>query len=284
MSETIVLRQHVTVEPGEAWAALTTAAALEAWLSEHADVSIEEGRYAFWGRFSPSGDAERQRLLEADAPRRLCFSWSLGGHESEVEIELLPGPGGTRITLTHRDAPPRTPTEVYVRDWWQLSLDNLANFLEQRRLASKVDFTSLKSRDATYEVEIDATPETVFAALIEPEQLERWIATGATVEPEVGGRYDLGWNIGPTRILELVPNERLAYDWRTGDDHPDMVVRWVLEGSAGRTHLTVVQSGFVSEDHAASWTLGLASRVASLKRMLEVGTDWRPVERLQHAA
>ena len=63
-----------------------------------------------------------------------------------------------------------------------------------------------------------------------------------------------------------------------------MVVRWELEGSGGRTYLTVVQSGFSSEAHAAGWSVGLASRVASLKRMLEVGVDWRPVERLQHAA
>ena len=86
-----------------------------------------------------------------------------------------------------------------------------------------------------------------------------------TLRPRLG--------IGPTRILELIPNERLAHDWATSDDEPPMVVCWELEGSGGRTHLTVVQSGFSSEAHAAGWSVGLASRVASLKRMLEVGVD-----------
>ena len=284
MSETIVLRQYVAADAGKTWAALTDATALATWLSEHAEVALGEGQYAFWGRFSPGGDETRQRLLETDAPRGLRFGWPLGAYEGEVEIELEPEEDGTRVTLTHRDAPPRAETEIYLRDWWQLSLENLANFVEGRSLASRVDFTSLHGRDAGYELEIAATPEEVFAALIEPEQLERWFATNATIEPEVGGRYDLGWGIGPTRILELIPNERLTHDWATSDDEPPMVVRWELEGSGGRTHLTVVQSGFSSEAHAAGWSVGLASRVASLKRMLEVGVDWRPVERLQHAA
>ena len=168
MSETIVLRQYVAADTGKIWAALADATALATWLSEHAEVALGEGRYAFWGRFSPGGDETRQRLLETDAPRVLRFGWPLGGYEGEVEIELAPEEDGTRVTLTHRDAPPRAETEIYVRDWWQLSLENLANFVEGRSLASRVDLTSLQGRDAGYELEIDATPEEVFAALIEP--------------------------------------------------------------------------------------------------------------------
>ena len=283
MNETIVLRQHITASPEAVWKALSDPADLERWLCEHADVSLHDGQYAFWGRFDPSG-AGGQRLLEADPPRTLRYVWPLGVLDGQVELALEPDDAGTSVTLTHTNAPLRVPDEVFVRDWWQLSLDNLADFVEGRPMAGRVDFPMLRGLEARFEVDVDAPPEEVFAALVEPDQLERWLARGATVEPRVGGRYDLGWDIGPTRILELVPNERLAFDWRQGGGGSETVIRWELEGSDGKTHLTVVQSGFVSEGEAASWTIALASRVASLKRMLEVGAGWRPVERLQYTA
>ena len=159
MSETIVLRQYVAADTGKISAALTDATALATWLSEHAEVALGEGRYAFWDG-SVRAAARHGSVCSKRTHRGCCaLARPLGGYEGEVEIELAPEEDGTRVTLTHRDAPPRAETEIYVRDWWQLSLENLANFVEGRSLASRVDLTSLQGRDAGDELEIDATPE-----------------------------------------------------------------------------------------------------------------------------
>lgn len=73
-----------------------------------------------------------------------------------------------------------------------------------------------------------APPERVFRAWLDPELLSRWIAPGdmkvtrAEVDERVGGRFSIfqedasaaGVGGMEATILELVPNERLAFDWR----------------------------------------------------------------------
>lgn len=88
----------------------------------------------------------------------------------------------------------------------------------------------------------------------------------ATVEPHVGGRYELGWDHGPVKILELEPDRVVAYSWRY-PDHPDTIVRWELEGSGSRTHLTVVHSGFVDSSLAEEYRGGWPGFLVSLKRL-----------------
>jgi hypothetical protein len=41
-------------------------------------------------------------------------------------------------------------------------------------------------------------------------------------------------------VLEHVPYERLAVDWRQGGGGSETVISWELDGSEGRTRLTVV--------------------------------------------
>jgi uncharacterized protein YndB with AHSA1/START domain/DNA-binding transcriptional ArsR family regulator len=274
------LRQHIDAPPERVFEALTRASSLEAWLAEHADVDLDEGRFEFWGKFSPEGKRGRQELVAADRPHRLRFAWTLQGERTEVVVELEPAGAGTRLTLELSGVPPRVEAEPWVQDWWHLALDNLASFVEGRSLGPKVDFTAFAPGDQRVEVDIDALPEVVFRALVEPAQLERWIADLATVEPEVGGRYGFGWDHGPVEILELERAQKLAYSWQA-EGRPDTVVSWELEPTDDKTRLTLVHSGFGTHDPgAAGYLLGWAGFVASLKRMVEIGDSWRRIERL----
>ena len=56
------------------------------------------------------------------------------------------------------------------------------------------------------------------------------------------------------------------------------VVRWELDGSQGRTHLTIVHSGFGADRRTEGYQLGWMEFLASLKRMHEVGPAWAPVK------
>ena len=108
---------------------------------------------------------------------------------------------------------------------------------------------------------IDAPPEVVFRALVEPERVARWFGAGggsdsAVVEPRVGGRYDVGWQYrvdgrdvhgGPTRVLDIVPDEGLVLDWPDWRGDASVVgqrIEFHLVPNGGGTRLTFVHAGF----------------------------------------
>jgi uncharacterized protein YndB with AHSA1/START domain len=286
--ETYTLQVFIGATPEAVYAALTSPAALRTWLAEQAEVAMDDGIFEFSGRYTPGGERGRQRLLSFEPGRALSFSWSLEGATTEVAIAVEPAEGGSVLTLTHSGVPPRTAGDAYwVRDLLMLSLANLASYCEGRGVAPRCDFSASRDEQARAGVEIDATPGQVFASLIEPGQLDRWIATGAEVEPRVGGRYRFGWDHGPVKILELEPDRVLAYSWRhswdDGDGPDATVVRWELEGSQGRTYLTIVHSGFGDDRRPDGYQLGWQEFLASLKRMHEVGPDWQPVRQIELA-
>ena len=281
-TQTYTLRTPVGAPPEAVYAALTDAAALEAWLAEHAEADTDRGIFEFWGRLTPEGERGRQRLLAAEPDRRISFSWALEDTETTVDIALEAQDGGTLVTLIHSGVPPRASGEAYwVRDLLMLSLANLASYCEGRGIGPRCDFTAFRAHEARGSVDIDAPASEVFASLAEPAQLDRWIAEHAEVEPEVGGRYDFGWDHGPVKILELEPDKVLAYSWRQSwedEQGPNStVVRWELDGSQGRTHLTIVHSGFGADRRTEGYQLGWMEFLASLKRMHEVGPAWRSV-------
>lgn len=287
-SDTFKLRAVLPASPERVFHALTDASALQSWLAEHADISLSDKQFAFWGRFTPNGDIGRQRLLDAEPGRLLRFAWDLDGRERIVEINLAPdeqspdGLAATVLTLTQTGS---TTYEQMVEGlqgdaalWdWRLPIANLANYLEGRAMAPQLDFTAQPVDSVRIEVPIDAPAEQVFAALIEPEQLDRWFGNGSFVDPRVGGEIRFSPQEEPVKILELEPNQALAYSWQWRDT--ETAVRWELDGSEGNTHLTIVHSGFGDDlpgarQHMGGWLCFLAE----LRRMLEVGAAWRPLE------
>ncbi|WP_405113175.1 hypothetical protein OG559_05720 [Micromonospora sp. NBC_01405] len=65
MTEPMILRARLAAPVEAVHRALTDPAELRVWLAEHAEVELPH-RYAFWGRYTPEGDAPHQRLLHAD--------------------------------------------------------------------------------------------------------------------------------------------------------------------------------------------------------------------------
>ncbi len=278
MTTSHTTRGHVAAPPAAVYAALTEPSALQTWLAECAEVSLPDGVFGFWGRFTPDGERGRQRLLAFEPDSRLSFGWTFLGAQTQVDIELEPSGSGTVITVTHSGVPERPSRAASVDDFWQLSLTNLANYADGRDLGPKCDFTAIAPGEVRASVEIDAPASEVFAALTEPAQLDRWIAQKAEVEPETGGRFDFGWGEGgPVKILDLDQDRRLAYSWHYPPDEPETVVSWELEGSGGRTRLTIVHSGFGAR-RVDDYQLGWQQFLVSLKQMLEVGESWRRLD------
>jgi uncharacterized protein YndB with AHSA1/START domain len=114
------------------------------------------------------------------------------------------------------------------------------------------------SRSHENEIEIDAPPADVWRALTEGEELARWFAVAAEVEPGVGGSWKVSWDESPVaafgRIEVWEPGRHLRLVGE-GTRPGEAVVRVedfelvALDGGA-RTLLRVVSSGFGSD---ASW-------------------------------
>jgi uncharacterized protein YndB with AHSA1/START domain len=102
----------------------------------------------------------------------------------------------------------------------------------------------------------EATPEEVWAVLVEPTHVRNWLAE-MTIEPRAGGRLTFDWGGGNQDegiVREFDPPRVFEYTWtRRGDS----VIRFELRPEGDGTLLVL--------DHAA----------ASLDQAISVGAGWQ---------
>jgi uncharacterized protein YndB with AHSA1/START domain len=136
---------------------------------------------------------------------------------------------------------------------------------------------------------IEAPPEQVYRAFMDPAQLRRWFGPGgfevvdAEIEPRVGGRHQTTVT-GPRgisgrfvcEIRELVPDERIVMTWNwvfdtppaTADPRESLLTVTFHDAGRGRTELTLLHErlGQDPPDDAASvgsgWVEALDKLVA----------------------
>jgi uncharacterized protein YndB with AHSA1/START domain len=282
--EPIKIAIDVGSPPARVFEALTRASELERWFTAKAFVSEAEGRFDFWGRYtpgSPDREAGRHPLRAFEPGARLAFEWRMRDKVTTVDIALAPSSRGTSLKLTH-DAPRRGTTELSIADFWLLSFENLRRFVEEGKAPVLCDYSTRPEGAVDMVVDIEASPEAVFRALTQPSYLDRWMTANSIVEPVEGGRISFGWTTdGPVRILEIVPNEKLSYSWEHADD-PETIVTWTLEAPDGRrtaTRLTLVHSGFGARD-TEDFRTGWLKHLSWMKALLERGDSWVPPSNL----
>src|SRR5687767_7683782 len=126
------LRVRVDAPADVVFRSLTDPDELTEWLAESAEVDLDDGRYEFWGRYTPGGDQPHQRLLDSEPGRRLQFSWDLGGDTpSTVEITIAPsdamdGEAGSIVTIEHTGLPAEGFSNEAFTCFWYVSAANLA--------------------------------------------------------------------------------------------------------------------------------------------------------------
>ncbi|MFI0847681.1 SRPBCC domain-containing protein [Mesorhizobium sp. IMUNJ 23232] len=118
-------------------------------------------------------------------------------------------------------------------------------------------------RPQTQDIVVDETfphaPETIWKTLTTGELIGRWLMEPAGFQPVEGTHFTYKtkpageWD-GTIRceVLQVVPNERLAYAWQGGHaanvgygSKLDTVVTWTLSPVKGGTRVRLVHSGFV---------------------------------------
>ena len=276
MSETMTLSARVAVPIKDVRHALTDAGELRVWLAEHAEVDLPE-RYEFWGSTTPEGDAPHQRPLHVD-DNTIRFSWLLEGEDTTVEFSLSEEDADTTVISLSQSHFPGWEVAVTessllgaMQTYWCLVIANLVDHLEGRPLTPACDFTSAEMRES---VIIDAAPDAVFDSLVNAEKFATWFGANVGIEPYVGGRFAMGGfdlNPEPAKLIDLEPGSSMAIEFPHG-----MVSAWELEGSEGKTRLTLVQSGFDTARPPYGGWMGWLSGIAELRRYHELA-DWRPI-------
>ena len=114
-------------------------------------------------------------------------------------------------------------------------------------------------------------PETIWRMLTTSELIGRWMMVPMGFEPVEGKRFTFqttpagAWDgVIHCQVLEVKPNERLAYAWKGGHEanvgygsRLDTVVTFILTRIEGGTHLRLVHSGFlVPRNQTALTSLG----------------------------
>ena len=147
------------------------------------------------------------------------------------------------------------------------------------------------------EIEIAATPERVFEALIDPKQLGVWWTDPSCpiklweIDARAGGKWRFATKAGELEvngvrefkasgeILEYVPPRLLVYTWIANwHDKPNAqtLVRWELTATKTGTRVKVTHSGLgqlpvARKDYRGGWP-GVAEK---LRNFVETGTSNR---------
>ena len=104
MSSRVAVEVTVEAQPADVFAAWTDNDKLQQWFAEYADVSVDEGRFNFWGKHTvgnPSSEAANHELRDVQQGKSLAFEWHLRGRDTEVSVALHPHDRGTHIVVHH---------------------------------------------------------------------------------------------------------------------------------------------------------------------------------------
>ena len=143
------------------------------------------------------------------------------------------------------------------------------------------------SRSHETVIEIKASPEEVFRAITTPEQIVKWFADEARIDPRVGGEYYFAWGAmgATTTIVAWEPGKHfgtqsersITYSHKGKVDTgvvQKMGVDYYIESlGGGITRLRLVQSGFGPEaawdDEFAETKTGWADFLKKLKELFK---------------
>lgn len=123
-------------------------------------------------------------------------------------------------------------------------------------------------RDIVLDEVFPHAPATIWKALTSAQLIARWLMPPKGFEPVVGNAFTYQTTPGGSwdgvihcRVLEVVPNQRLAYAWKGGHADNvgygaplDTVVTWSLTAVEGGTRVRLVHAGFVMPRNESAYT------------------------------
>ena len=274
----------LTAEPERVFKALTDSNAVRAWFSEYAEIDLSKNQYDFWGKFTPTApdrEGGKHPIVEHVPGELLAYRWRTGGHDTRVTFRLHPHDTGTLLSLRQVPDGEDGSEQAVAEDFWFLSLENLRRYLDGKACDARIDFTNPMRGDIHHETEIDASAHRVWQVITDPNELNRWIASDAHVQLEKGGQYSWGWiqdgnDFSAAKIIEIVPDQKLALEDPPGMFPYATVVTWEMKENNGKTWLTFTQSGFEADQDVSGIYKGWRTFVNWVRSVSEYGAAWLP--------
>jgi uncharacterized protein YndB with AHSA1/START domain len=146
---TFIYSTYIKTTPERLWQALTDPAFTKRyWQGIEFETDWKPGSPIIWRRDGAALDDPEQRVLEADPPRRLSYTWTKITAEwsrrlapdlvarmqdeprSKVTFELEPVGGAVKLTVIHEDLLPGGLTLESISSGWPIVLSNLKSLLE----------------------------------------------------------------------------------------------------------------------------------------------------------
>ena len=121
-----------------------------------------------------------------------------------------------------------------------------------------IDKTAPSQTDSiSFDFDLNHAPEKVWRALTDPALLTEWLLPVVDLKLEPGAAFAFktqpypGWDgTVNCRFLEIEPNRKLSYTWTV--PFLDTVVTFTLTPTTSGTRLSLVQSGFTTEQKRES--------------------------------
>ena len=216
------------------------------------------GKFQFGGETClvlPEGRGWETTIDEGETLRRFAFSWPIQGTRTRVAYELEDrGPSATILTARHVGVPVKESTCGSLQDAWRMCLGNLKSIAEDRSDSVRPDHAPVAAPELRLSNLVEASPDRLFAALVEPGQVDQWTTGGvpegrARIEPRVGGAYFAGRGASPGRIVEFERDRRLTVEWPRTAGAARVELR--LEPKSSGTAVYLRKSGY-PDGHAAA--------------------------------
>ena len=148
-----------------------------------------------------------------------------------------------------------------------------------------------KSRTLKQGLFIQAPPDKVFRALIEPRLLKKWFLESATLSPRTGGNYTFTWHGDYNhsgKVLNYAKDKTLSLSWPAylkGKHLGTTRATFRLKPKDNGTVLELAHSGFKSGNQWVEFygavCSGWAYFLTNLKSVLQHGRDLRsPLDRM----
>jgi uncharacterized protein YndB with AHSA1/START domain len=114
------------------------------------------------------------------------------------------------------------------------------------------------------EIVVDASPDTIWPFLTQPDRHTEWMGTAVEIDPRRGGVYRVlvgGRNQAVGEVTEIVPNEKLVFSfgWE-GENQPippaSTIVEITLHREGSKTRVRLVHRGLPDDavgDHTRGW-------------------------------
>jgi uncharacterized protein YndB with AHSA1/START domain len=140
--------------------------------------------------------------------------------------------------------------------------------------------------ELTRDVLVDASPETIWPFLVEPERHLEWLGTEVDLDPRPGGHYRVlvyGQHPSSGEYLEVVPHERVVFTFGWAEEgHPippgSTTIEISLHPEGAKTRVRLTHRGLPEDavsDHTGGWDRYL-DRLATCVAGGDPGPDVAP--------